>query len=113
VTVVERGERLAPEIGPKRLAEHMDRLDRLGVAVNTGVAYEEITREGISIRPEGAGSHWLAADTVVVAGELEPDTRLFDAVKGEMPEAHTVGDCTGLGLIRKATEEATRVAAAL
>ena len=30
-----------------------------------------------------------------------------------MPEAYTVGDCTGLGLIRKATEEATRVAAAL
>jgi hypothetical protein len=30
-----------------------------------------------------------------------------------VPEAHTVGDCTGLGLVRKATEEATRVAAAL
>ena len=113
VTIVERGERLAPEVGAKRLTEHMDALDRLGVAVNTGVAYEEITARGIAIRPERGSRHEIAADTVVLAGELEADTTLYDAVKGEVPEAYTVGDCTGLGLIRKATEEATRVAAAL
>jgi 2,4-dienoyl-CoA reductase (NADPH2) len=113
VTIVERGERLAPEVGLKRLTEHMDALDRLGVVVNTGVAYEEITANGIAIRPERGSRHEIAADTIVLAGELEADTAFFDAVKGEVPEAHTVGDCTGLGLIRKATEEATRVAAAL
>ena len=113
VTIVERGERLAPEVGLKRLTEHMDALDRLGVAVNTGVAYEEITERGIAIRPERGARHEIAADTIVLAGELEADTAFFDAVKGEVPEAYTVGDCTGLGLIRKATEEATRVAAAL
>ncbi len=113
VTIVERGERLAPEVGAKRLTEHMDALDRLGVAVNTGVAFEEITPRGIAIRPERGARHEIAADTIVIAGELEADTALFDAVKGEVPEAYAVGDCTGLGLIRKATEEATRVAAAL
>jgi 2,4-dienoyl-CoA reductase-like NADH-dependent reductase (Old Yellow Enzyme family) len=113
VAIVERGERLAPEIGHKRLTEHMDALDRLGVSVNTGVAYEEITAGGIAIRPERGARREIAADTIVLAGELEADTAFFDAVKGEVPEAHTVGDCTGLGLIRKATEEATRVAAAL
>ncbi len=113
VTIVERGERLAPEVGTKRLTEHMDALDRLGVAVNTGVAYEEITPRGIAIRPERGSRHEILADTIVIAGELEADTSFFDAVKGEVPEAHAVGDCTGLGLIRKATEEATRVAAAL
>jgi 2,4-dienoyl-CoA reductase (NADPH2) len=113
VTIVERGERLAPEVGTKRLTEHMDALDRLGVAVNTGVAYEEITANGIAIRPERGSRHEIAADTIVIAGELEADTSFFDAVKGDVPEAYTVGDCTGLGLIRKATEEASRVAAAL
>ncbi len=113
VTIVERGDRLAPEVGLKRLTEHMDALDRLGVAVNTGVAYEEITERGIAIRPERGARHEIAADTIVLAGELEADTSFYDAVKGEVPEAYTVGDCTGLGLIRKATEEATRVAAAL
>jgi 2,4-dienoyl-CoA reductase (NADPH2) len=91
----------------------MDALDRLGVAVNTGVAYEEITARGIVIQPEHGTRHEIAADTIIVAGELEADTSFFDAVKGDVPEAYTVGDCTGLGLIRKATEEATRVAAAL
>ena len=113
VTIVEQGDRLAPEIGLKRLTEHMDALDRLGVVVNTGVAVEEITPRGITVRPERGSSHEIAADAVVLAGELVADTAFFDAVKGLVPEAHTVGDCTGLGLIRKATEEATRVAAAL
>jgi 2,4-dienoyl-CoA reductase (NADPH2) len=113
VTIVERGERLAPEVGTKRLTEHMDALDRLGVAVNTGVAYEEITANGIAIRPERGSRHEIAADTIVIAGELEADTAFFDAVKGDVAEAYTVGDCTGLGLLRKATEEASRVASAL
>jgi 2,4-dienoyl-CoA reductase (NADPH2) len=113
VTVVERGERLAPEVGLKRLTEHMDRLDGLGVAVNTGVGYERVTPRGLVVRAERGGEREIPADSIVLAGELEPDTALFDAVKGEVPEAHTVGDCTGLGLIRKAVEEATRVANAL
>ena len=49
----------------------------------------------------------------MIAGELEADTSFFDAVKSDVREAYTVGDCTGLGLIRKATEEASRVASAL
>ncbi len=113
VTVVEEGDALAPEVGLKRLTEHMDRLDRLGVVVNTGLATERITAGGLAVRPEGGASREIAADSVVLAGRLEPDTAFFDAVKGDVPEAHTVGDCTGLGLLRKATEEATRVAAAL
>ncbi|MGH0034001.1 MAG: FAD-dependent oxidoreductase [Myxococcota bacterium] len=113
VDVLEPGERLAPEVGLKRLTEHMDRLDRLGVAVNTGIACEEIGSRWVRVRPQEGSPRTLDVDTVVLAGTLEADTAFFDAVKGEVPEAHTVGDCTGLGLVRKATEEATRVAAAL
>ena len=31
-------------------------------------------------------------------------------VRALVPELHAIGDCTSLGLIRKATEEAARVA---
>ena len=113
MTVVERGDRLAPEIGHKRRAEHMDALDRLGVAVHTGLAYQRITASALVVRTGRGDERQIAADTVVVAGEVEPDTSLFDAVRGEVAEAHAIGDCTGLGLIRKATEEAARVATAL
>jgi 2,4-dienoyl-CoA reductase (NADPH2) len=104
---------IAPEVGLKRRAEHMDRLDRLGVSVNTGVAIERITPQGVEIRRPTAGSHVVAADTVILAGEVEPDSTLYDAVRQRVAEAYAVGDCQGLGLIRKAVEEGARVACAL
>jgi 2,4-dienoyl-CoA reductase (NADPH2) len=113
VTLAASGGPIAPEVGEKRRAEHMDRLDRLGVAVNTGVALERISEAGLVVRPDLGDAHLLRADSVVLAGEVEPDTALYDALERQVPEVHAVGDCTGLGLIRKATEEATRVACAL
>jgi len=113
VGVFESGDRLAPEVGLKRLTEHMDRLDRLGVALHTGVAVREIGDAWLAIQPEGGGVRRIPADTVVLAGSLQPETTLFDALRDELPEAHAVGDCTGLGLVRQAIEDATRVACAL
>ena len=71
--------------------------------------------EGLWVRPSGAGARHLAADSVLLAGALEPDLTLYDALVGSLPEVDVtaVGDCTGLGLIRKAVEDGARVAAAL
>jgi len=113
VVLLEAGARIAPEIGGKRRGEHMDRLDRLGVSAHCGVAYHEIVREGIRVGLAGGPVRLVAADSVVLAGCLEPDTALHDALDGLVPERFAIGDCTGLGLIRKATDEATRVACAL
>jgi 2,4-dienoyl-CoA reductase (NADPH2) len=113
VAVIGTGERIAPEVGPKRRGEQLDRLDRRGIPVNVGVAIERITREGVLLRRERAAPILVPADSVILAGQLEPDTGLLDALQGRVPEVHAVGDCTGLGLIRKATEEAARVACAL
>jgi 2,4-dienoyl-CoA reductase (NADPH2) len=113
VAVLETGDAIAPEVGPKRRAEHGLRLDRAGISVNTGVAIERITRDGVELRRGEGAPALVAADSVILAGRVEADTRLFDALQGRVPELHAVGDCTGLGLIRKATEEAARVACAL
>lgn len=113
VSVIESASRLAPEVGMKRLTEHMDRLDQLGVAVLTGVSTDAIDPRGVRIVPEGGGVRRIEADSVVIAGRLEPDLRLYESVNGVVPAAYSVGDCTGLGLVRKAIEEATRVACAL
>jgi 2,4-dienoyl-CoA reductase (NADPH2) len=110
VFLLERGEEIAPEVGLKRRTEHMDRLDRLGVSVNTGVEYRRITLGGIEIGSKGGKEKRVEADSVVLAGTLEPELGLFRAIEGTVSEAYAIGDCTGLGLLRKATEEATRVA---
>jgi 2,4-dienoyl-CoA reductase (NADPH2) len=113
VSVLETGEGIAPEVGPKRRAEHMQRLDRRGVRLNTGVEIERIAPGGVLLRRARGAPALVEADSIVVAGSVEPDTQLLESLRGRVPELHAVGDCTGLGLIRKATEQAARVACAL
>lgn len=109
VALLEAGDEIAPEVGLKRRTEHMDRLDRLGVRVHTGASAERITREAVHL----AGGAAIAADAVVLAGRLEAETALYDALRERAPEVHAVGDCTGLGLARKAVLEGARAACAL
>jgi 2,4-dienoyl-CoA reductase (NADPH2) len=113
VAMLAEAETVAPEVGWKRRTEHMDRLDRLGVTVNTGVALERIEEGGVVIRADGGPERLVAADDVVLTGAVEPDLALHDALAGRVPQLHAVGDCTGLGLIRKATEDGARAAGAI
>jgi 2,4-dienoyl-CoA reductase (NADPH2) len=113
--ILEAGDTIAPEVGWKRRTEHMHRLDRLGVTVHVEARVERIVPDGLVFTPAGGPHRHLAADSVVLAGELQPDLALHDALVARLPsvEVTAIGDCTGLGLIRKATEDAARVAAAL
>lgn len=115
VSIVEGGKDIAPEIGNKRKTEHTDRLDRLGVTVHVRAEVERITSGAVIFTPAGGVSRELAADAVVIAGTIEPDTGLFDALVDALPDTpvHAAGDCTGLGLIRKATEDGARAACAI
>lgn len=112
VTILETGKVLAPEIGEKRKTEETDRLDRLGVSVHVRATVEEITTDGVVFTPARGTPRTLPADDVVLTGGLEADTALADELTARLPdtEVHTAGDCTGLGLIRKATEDGARAA---
>ena len=115
VSILQAGKDIAPEVGNKRKTEHMDRLDRLGVNVHVHAPVERITTQAVVFTPAGGTARQLAADSVVIAGTVEPDTTLFDTLVATMPgaEVHAAGDCSGLGLIRKATEEGARAACAI
>jgi len=108
VCVVESGETIAPEVGPKRRGEHMDRLDRLGVSVHVGRSARRITDREVILEDGRA----LRADSVLIAGRIESETSRVLALEGRVPEVRALGDCTGLGLIRKAMEDAARIAGA-
>jgi len=109
VTLLEGGDEIAPEVGLKRRSEHMDRMDRLGVTIHTGVRVERISDDGVHLTGGGV----FAADSVILAGEVEADESLYAALEGRVPKAIAIGDCTGLGLIRKAIEEGARAACSL
>ena len=115
VTVLEPGSELAPEIGWKRKTEEMHRLDRLGVTVHVGAGVEQVVGGGVRFTPAGGTSRLLEADSVLVAGTVEPDLALFEELRARLPgvPVQAVGDATGLGLVRKATEDAARFVASL
>src|SRR4029077_2678840 len=69
-SVLEADKTIAPELGNKRKTEHMDRLDRLGVAVHARAAVEEIVPDAVVFTPYGGPSRRLATDSVVIAGTL-------------------------------------------
>lgn len=110
VHVLEEKNRLAPEVGPKRLTEHMDRLDRLSVTINTEVYCESIGISDVRYKTASNSLQTISADTVILAGEPVADTDLHQILEGVAEEVHAIGDCTGLGLMRKATDEGMRVA---
>jgi 2,4-dienoyl-CoA reductase (NADPH2) len=66
-------------------------------------------------QPYGGTVRELPAHSVVPAGSLEPDTSLYDSLIATMPDVDisAAGDCCGLGLIRKATEDGARIACAI
>jgi 2,4-dienoyl-CoA reductase (NADPH2) len=115
VTVLETGRTIAPQVGLKRRTEHMDRLDRLAVPVHVRAEVHRITDDGVVFTPYGGTPRELSADSVIIAGQPEANTALFDALTDRLPgtKLHAVGDCTGLGLIRKATEDGARAACSI
>lgn len=113
VHILEQRKRIAGEIGPKRLTEHMDRLDNLGITVNTEVEVLAITSQHVNYATAAGAKRALAADAVILAGDPVAATSCYESMRGVAPEVHAVGDCTGLGLIRKATKEGMAVACQL
>jgi 2,4-dienoyl-CoA reductase (NADPH2) len=115
VTVLEEGKTVAPELGNKRRTEHMDRLDRLGVTVHASARVTRIVPGGLIFQPHAGVERELVADSVILAGSLQADTTLYDSLVDRLPDVdvHAVGDCTGLGLIRKAAEDGARAACAI
>ncbi|WP_116365861.1 FAD-dependent oxidoreductase [Parahaliea mediterranea] len=107
VSLLSEHAELAPEVGPKRRQEHTVRLDRLGVVVITGIRVERIEPAAVQFSRDGRPGS-LAADTAIIAGDPVADTTLADELAGVCEQVIAIGDCTGLGLIRQATEQAAR-----
>lgn len=110
VCILTAHEQIAPEIGPKRRLEHERRLERLKVAINSITKVTRISSTGVEIKVISGKKSSIGADTVVVTGDPVPDTGLYDALKRDGLSCHAIGDCTGLGLIVKATYEGAEVA---
>lgn len=105
VHLLETAKKIAPEVGKKRRQEHMDRLDKLKITINTAINIVRIDPKAVVIEAF-AHQHSIAADSIIVAGHALADTALADELTAAGLAVQAIGDCTGLGLIAKATHSA-------
>jgi NADPH-dependent 2,4-dienoyl-CoA reductase/sulfur reductase-like enzyme len=101
--------KLAPATGWIR----RDKLNRVGVKMLSGVAYDRIDDLGLHICIDG-GAHLLDVDTVIVCAGQEPEQRLLDQLRVTAPgtRIHVIGGAdvaVELDAMR-AIDQATRLA---
>lgn len=92
VTIVRRGNKIAPEVGPSTRWLLLQKLAQAGVKTITEVDYKEITEDGLVIVEKDGTERLLPADTIVVAAGAEADTSLVEKLQGRVKELHLIGD---------------------
>lgn len=113
VHLLESGNKITPEVGKKRRSEHMDRLDKLQITLNTRVGIVRIESTGVVIRSSNGTERLVTANTVIIAGNPTAATALANQFTEAGFRTKAIGDCTGLGLIAGATRDAAEAVASL
>ena len=94
VTILEAtaaiGDGLVPDDTRKQL---LGWLEQKGVTMMTGVKYETIDGNGVSIITQDGKGQLIAADTIIPAVPLRLDVSLFKELQDAVPEIYQVGDC--------------------
>jgi 2,4-dienoyl-CoA reductase (NADPH2) len=110
VTITHTGtaDELGDEIAPEKRIRLLDWFSVKGVTIMNGVKYEEITDKGLTVTTNEGKRQTIAADTIVVALPLSPDTRLLQILEGEGPEVKALGDCSDPRLILDAIADGFR-----
>ncbi|MCV2394295.1 FAD-dependent oxidoreductase [Actinotalea sp. M2MS4P-6] len=81
-----------------------------GVRFVTEVEYESVVHDGLVVRHKDGRKELLAADTVVTALPLKPNTAIQKALAGKAPEVYTIGDAGDPKLIVDAIAAGAKVA---
>ena len=84
-------------------------LDEKGVTMLSGVKYEEITDQGLTVTTNEGNRHTIEADTIVTALPLLPNTGLLKNLEGSAPEVYAIGDCREPRLIVDAIADGSRI----
>jgi 2,4-dienoyl-CoA reductase (NADPH2) len=114
VTIVETADEIGDGLLETFIKPHLlNWLDEKGVGMLSGVKYEEITDEGLTITTKEGSRRTLEADTIVTALPLLPNTALLKSLEGSAPEVYAIGDCNEPRLIVNAIADGARVGRAV
>jgi 2,4-dienoyl-CoA reductase (NADPH2) len=114
VTVVDTAEELCELMPIRNKIKLLKWLPKKGATLISGIKeYVEITKKGLTIVTREGERQIIEADTIVTALPLKPNTELFKAVEGMVPEVYSIGDCREPHLIIQAVAEGYRIAKAI
>ena len=109
VTILTNQQEIAPEMSIPMRWRVMKSLRRSGVTILNDIRYEEITQEGVVITAYGEERQTVEANTVILAGDINPSTELFQALKDKLPEVYQVGDCAEVRLLSGAMTDGVNI----
>ncbi len=110
VTVLRRGSQMAEKLAPSARELLLIRLEARGVAMFTGVKYENISEKGLTITTKEGERKTLEADTIVLAAGAQPNTEPFQTLEGKVKELYLAGDFVQPRRIVDAVYEGSRIA---
>lgn len=105
VTILEMLDRIGQDMGPTTRASMRYHLRLHDVKVITKATARRITDRGVIYEHDGK-EELAEADTVVIATGSKPETSLYDALQGALPEVYRIGDCVKARTACEAIEEA-------
>jgi pyruvate/2-oxoglutarate dehydrogenase complex dihydrolipoamide dehydrogenase (E3) component len=88
-------------------------LEQKGVPLLSGVKFEQITNTGLTITTREGEKKILAADTILPALPMAPDTEFAKSLEGTAPEIYHIGDCGNSSLIIDAIGDGAHVGRAI
>lgn len=109
VTIVEEFRRVGKDIVTTELMGFRRRLKEHNINTLTNARITRIEPKSVVVSAEGK-EQIVAADTVVIALEREPNSELVTALQGAAKEVYAVGDCVVPRKMRGAIQEGFKVA---
>jgi len=110
VTIVDADQTLGEGLIPERKNRLFSWFRKKGVTMMSGVKYEEITNEGLTITTKEGNRLTLQADTIIPAIPLRPNTDLLKTFRGRVPEIYLIGDCKEPRMIPEAIADGWKIA---
>ena len=110
VTIVDADPTLGEGLIPERKNRLFSWFRKKGVIMMSGVKYEEITNEGLTITTKENKRLTLQADTIIPAIPLMPNTDLLRSLEGKVSEIYLIGDCREPRMIPEAIADGWKIA---
>ena len=101
VAIIEESKRIGYDVGLVHRWVWMKQLREAGTRFETNARIVSVNQRGVEINRSGEND-FVEANTVVLAGGLQPNTELTDLLSNKALEFYSIGDCSEPGKLLEA-----------